>query len=270
MHHESRLADFTRRDLTFLGERRPVYVLGDGPAVLVIHEAPGLHPKVADFARRVARAGYRVYCPSLVGTPGKPFSVGYSLQTLARACVAREFTVWATRETSPITAWLRALAAQADEECGGRGVGAIGMCLTGGFALAMMVDERMVAPVLSQPSLPFPFTPSQRRDLGIDDATLARVKERAAAGACVLGLRFTHDPLMPPERFDRLRAELGDAFVAVEIDSGPENAHGIPRIAHSVLAHDFVDRPGHPTVDALEKVLDFLRERLPPGVPPAA
>jgi hypothetical protein len=114
----------------------------------------------------------------------------YSLSTLARACVASEFTMFATKKSSAAIDWLRALAKLAHEERGGPGVGAIGMCFTGGFALAMMVDDRMLAPVLSQPSLPVPLTAAQKRDVGLDDATLARVKERAAHGACVMGLRF--------------------------------------------------------------------------------
>lgn len=254
--------DFDCRELTLLGETRLVFVKGDGPAVVVMHEAPGLYPGVADFGRRVVEAGFRVYMPSLVGTPGRPIGVGYSLSTLARACVMREFTVWATRQNSPVTAWLRELARLAHEECGGPGVGAVGMCLTGGFALAMMADERMLAPVLSQPSLPFAVLPSQKRDLGIDSATLARVKERAADGACLLGLRFSHDRLVPAERFQRLRDELGDAFIAVEIASGPGNPDHIPRTAHSVLVYHLVDEPGHPTREALDRVLAFFRERL--------
>jgi dienelactone hydrolase len=255
-------SDFELRELTLLGETRPVFVKGEGPAVVVMHEAPGLYPEVADFGRRVVDVGFSVYMPSLVGAPGRPIGLGYALSTLARACVMREFTVWATRQNSPVTAWLRELARLAHEECGGPGVGAVGMCLTGGFALAMMADERMLAPVLSQPSLPFALLPAQKRDLGVDDATLARVKERAADGACLLGLRFSHDRLVPAERFQRLRDELGDAFMAVEIDSGPGNPHRIRRTAHSVLVYDLVDEPSHPTREALDRVLAFFRERL--------
>ncbi len=254
--------DFAEEARTFLGETRTVYRKGHGPAVIVMHEVPGLYPAVVEFARRVVDSGFTVFLPSLVGTPGRPFSPLYSLRSMARACVAREFTTWATRQVSPIIAWLRELARVAHDECGGPGVGAVGMCLTGGFALAMMVDDRMLAPVLSQPSLPFPVTAAQRRDLGVDDSTLVRIKQRAAAGACVLGLRFTHDPLVPAARFQRLRDELGDAFLAVEIDSSPGNPHGLPRTAHSVLTRHLVDEPGHPTYAARERVLAFFRERL--------
>jgi dienelactone hydrolase len=257
--------DFERLELTFLDRAYPVFRKGAGPAVVVMHEVPGLHPGVADFARRVVDAGFTVFMPSLFGTPGRPVTPTYNLSGMARACVAREFTMFVTRKNSPLTEWLRALARHAHAECGGPGVGAVGMCITGGFALAMMVDERVMAPVLSQPSLPVALTGAQKRDLGIDDETLACVKERARGGTPVLGLRFTGDRLVPAERFARLREELGDAFIAVEIDSSPGNPHGISRLAHSVLAFDYVDEVGHPTRDALERVLDLFRERL--GVP---
>ena len=259
---------FERYEATYEGKTRTVFRGGSGPAVIVMHEVPNLHPGVIAFGQRIVDAGFTVYMPSLFGTPGAPATPLANLRGMARACVATEFTVWATRTTSPITTWLRALARDAHHACGGPGVGAVGMCLTGGFALAMMVDDVMVAPVLSQPSLPFPITAAHRRDLGISDADLRIVRSRAAAGTCVLGLRFTHDRLVPAERFQRLREELGDRFIAVEIDSGPGNPHGIPRTAHSVLTRHLVDEPGHPTRAALEQVLEFYRARLLPG--PAA
>jgi dienelactone hydrolase len=254
--------DYERLELTFLGETRTVFKSGEGPAVIVMHEVPGLYPGIAEFGRKVIAAGFTVYMPSLIGTPGKALSVGYNVDTLARACVAREFTVFATRTNSAITNWLRELSRFAHLECGGVGVGAVGMCLTGGFALAMMVDEWVQAPVLSQPSLPFGVTRAQKRDLGIDDATLARVKQRAADGACVMGLRFTSDRMVPRERFERLREELGDNFIAVEIDSSRGNPHDIPGTSHSVLVQHLVDEPGHPTRQALDQVMAFFSERL--------
>ncbi len=256
------LDGFAESTFTHDGVNRQVFRAGTGPAVIVIHEVPGLHPEVIEFGRRVVDAGLSVYMPSLFGRPGKPFGWGYTIRSISRACVAREFTSFALDRTSPIIGWLRKLAADAHAECGGPGVGAVGMCFTGGFALGMMVDETMLAPVLSQPSLPFPLGRKRKAGLGISDADLARVKERAAQGACLLGLRFTADPAVPPERFETLRRELGDAFVAVEIDSSRGNEHGIKRRAHSVLTLDLVDEPGHPTQAALEQVLAFLKERL--------
>lgn len=258
------LAGFTQSSFTHDGISRVVYAGGAGPAVVVIHEVPGLHPGVVEFAQRVVDAGFSVRMPSLFGTPGRDVSTGYTVRTLAEVCVAREFTAFVLDRTSPVIGWLRRLAAEAHAECGGPGVGAVGMCFTGGFALGMMVDDTMLAPVLSQPSLPFGVTRSRRRAVGVSDADLARVKERAAAGACLMGLRFTHDAAVPEARFDTLRRELGDAFIAVEIDSSKGNPHGIPRGAHSVLTQHLVDEPGHPTREALDRVLAFFADRLRP------
>jgi dienelactone hydrolase len=259
---EDPLPGFEQSTFTHDGVSRPVFRAGNGAAVIVIHEVPGLHPEVIAFGRRVVDAGLSVYMPSLFGTPGKKFGWGYTLRTLPGVCVAREFTTLALDRTSPITRWLRGLAAKAHAECGGPGVGAVGMCFTGGFALGMMVDDIMLAPVLSQPSLPFPLGRERKAAVGISDADFVRVQARAADGACVLGLRFSEDRYVPRQRFETLRRELGDAFIAVEIDSSRHNPHGIKRSAHSVLTLDLVDEPGHPTRDALERVLTFLQERL--------
>src|SRR5918995_6724748 len=256
------LDGFAESTFTHNGVSRQVFRSGTGPAVIVIHEVPGLHPQVIAFGRRVVDAGFTVYMPSLFGTPGKPFGWGYTFRSLVPACVAREFTTLALDRTGPIIGWLRRLAAEAHAECGGPGVGAVGMCFTGGFALGMMVDETMLAPALSQPSLPFPLGGRRKAAVGISDADFARVKERATRGACVLGLRFSADAYAPAERFETLRRELGDAFITVEIDSSRGNPHGINKRAHSVLTLDLVDEPGHPTRAALERVLAFLRERL--------
>src|SRR3954468_21486502 len=172
------LTDFTRTQFTHEGKTRDVYRKGSGPAVIVIAEIPGITPKVADFARRVVDLGCTAVMPHLFGHPGKEMSTPYAMQSITFGCVSREFATWATGKTSPVTVWLRALARDEHERCGGPGVGAVGMCFTGGFALAMMVDDTVVAPVLSQPSLPFPTRKSAKRDLGISDADLARVKER--------------------------------------------------------------------------------------------
>jgi dienelactone hydrolase len=244
------------------GATRTVYTRGDGPAVVVMHEIPGITPQVAEFGRRVAADGFRVYLPHMFGTPNKAISMPYVLGQMARACISREFAVLASKASSPITDWLRALCRHAHAECGGRGVGAVGMCLTGNFALALMVDPSVMAPVLSQPSLPFAITGAQRAGLHLSDADLAVAKQRAAQGCTVLGLRFTGDPMVPAERFATLRREFGADFEAVEIDSSAGNPHGIKRSAHSVLTTDLIDAEGHPTRAALDRVLALFRDKL--------
>jgi dienelactone hydrolase len=256
------LPGFTDAPFTHEGHTRTVYRKGTGPGVLIMTEIPGITPSVIGFAERVVAEGFTVMMPHLFGEPGKPLTPFYAAQQITRACISREFRALAAREASPITSYLRALCRSMYEELGGKGVGAIGMCFTGNFALTLMVDPWVMAPVLSQPSLPFPITKDRRAGLHVSDADLAVVKERTRAGVKVLGMRFTADPVCPDERFARLREELGEGFEAIEIDSSPGNPHGIPRIAHSVVTNDLVDREGHPTKQALERVLGFFRERL--------
>lgn len=253
---------FRAEPFTFAARTRAIYTGGDGPAVIVMAEMPGITPKVIAFARRVIDAGFTVVMPVLFGDPGRDISAGYMAASLGPACVSREFRAFALRTTPPAIDWLRALARQSHERHGGPGVGAVGMCFTGGFALAMATEPEMLAPVLSQPSLPIGGA-RRKADLGLSDHDLLAVRDRVdAEDICVLGLRFTGDKLVPPERFASLRRELGPNFIGVEIDSSPGNPWGHRRLAHSVLTEDLVDEPGQPTHEALEQVLQFLRDRL--------
>ncbi len=258
------LEGFSVSSMTFEGIVKDVYRRGEGPGIVVMHEAPGLTPQVARFGRTLADAGFTVFMPALFGTVGKEMTVAYSLSTFAKICVRREIHMFAANQSSPVLAWLRALCRAVHEEIGGVGVGALGMCMTGNFGLALMVEPSMIAPVLCQPSLPaLAMTKAGKRALHLSSDELAVVKRRACdEGVPVLAMRFTHDILCPGERFERLREELGDRAETIEIDSGPGNAHGIKRIAHSVVALDLVDVDGHPTKVALERVLAFFRERL--------
>lgn len=254
---------WTQRRFAREGIEHVVYRRGTGPGVIVMHEVPGITPPVARFANRVADAGFTVLMPSMFGEVGRPKKRGNTLAQIVNACVSKEFHVLAARGSSPITDWLRALARELHAELGGRGVGAIGMCLTGNFALAMSVDAVMMAPVLSQPSLPFPLSADKRQALHVSEEALATIKDRCAkANLRVLGLRFTGDSTSPGEKFEYLRRELGAGFEGVEIDSSPGNANGISRNAHSVVTEHFVDREGHPTREALDRVLSFFGERL--------
>lgn len=256
------LADFGRFEFEHDSKRRTVLTLGSGPGVLVMHEIPGITPEVAGFARRLAGEGFAVYLPVMFGTPGRPFSGGYLLGQLARCCISSEFAALSKHRSSPIADWLRALCRHIHQERGGRGVGALGMCFTGGFALSLMLEPAVLAPVLSQPSLPFGVTAAHRCAVGLSPGELEAVKARTAEGVCVLGLRFSHDRMSPPERFETLRRELGPAFEAIEIDSSKGNPFGIPASAHCVLTNDFVDAPGHPTRAAYDRVVAFFRGAL--------
>ncbi len=256
------LADFTVESFSAHATTRDVYRLGTGPAVVVLHEVPGITPLVAAFGRRVAARGMTAVLPDLFGSPGREPSAGYLANSMLRACVSREFVTFATNRTSPIVRFLRALALSEHERCGGPGVGAVGMCLTGGFSLAMCVDPIVIAPVMSQPSLPLPIGARRRRDLGISEGDLAIIKDRTTDGLCAMGLRFSGDRVAPAERFARLQQELGSNFIGVQIDSSQPNPWGYATSAHSVLTEDYVDEENSPTRQALDGVLNFLESRL--------
>jgi len=247
------------------GSSRVVWRAGAGPCVIVIAEIPGITPKVVEFARRVVAAGMSVSLPHLFGDDGREPTNRYVISSMARACVSREFATLATGRSSPVTTWLRALARAEHARCGGPGVGVVGMCFTGGFALGMMADAPVVAPVLSQPSLPLPLGARRSADLGCSAAEVASIRQKVAGGACVLGLRFSGDKKSPQARFDTLRSVLGDGFIGVELDSSRGNPYGHRPGAHSVLTEDLIDREGSPTMDALAQVLAFLAERLDVG-----
>ena len=254
------LADYHRSEFDSGRWIRPVYRKGQGPAVIIIHEMPNLHPLVVRFADHVAAAGMTVFLPSLFGEPGRTPTKAYGLgQMLMGICIRREFNVWANGKSSPIVDWLRALARHAHAECGGKGVGAVGMCFTGGFALAMMTEPSMVAPVLSQPSLPL-----TKKGAAMIDATPAEIacaKRRfSEEGLSMIGLRFHGDGFVPDARFEALKAAFGEHFEAIELD--PKDAQpGTGMQPHSVLTLHLVDKPGTPTKLAEERVIAFFRER---------
>lgn len=264
------LADFVHDEFTHSGKTRSVFRHSRGPAVIIMTELPGITPRVLEFARRLSGIGCTAVLPHLFGIPGRdpnPWAHGtvasavYLASTLLPLCVSKEFVTMATGCTSPVVEWLRALARYEHARCGGPGVGAVGMCFTGGFALAMATDDVLLAPVLSQPSLPLTFTKRQARSIDISPKDLDTVKRRCAGGLRVLGLRFAGDRLVPRERFAYLRQQLGDAFIAIEIDNSAANTNAALS-PHSVLTEHLIDEPGQPTREALEQVLDLFRNRL--------
>lgn len=245
--HLAALDGWERSSFSAAGFTHDTYRRGAGPGVVVIHELPGITPTVIDFADDVVSRGFTVVMPDLVGTPGRPVGWPYLVRSTIEVCISREFTAWALNRTTPITPWLRALARAIHDEVGGPGVGAVGMCFSGGFALGMMVDDIMLAPVLSQPSFPIARGRSSSGNLGLSPDDEAAVVRRAAEGCAVLGLRFDGDRMVGT-RFDTLREQLGDSFIAVEIPSSSLRDH-------SVLTEQRDEA-------SVARVLDFLSERL--------
>lgn len=242
----SLLSSWTAAEFEADAETHPTYRKGAGPGVILIHELPGMTPEVIQFAEDVVAAGFTVVMPHLFGTPEAPFTARSLLATVPRVCVNREFNKLALGRTSPIAGWLRALARDLHGDLGGPGVGAVGMCFTGGFALAMMVDPAVAAPVVAQPSLPFPLGKARADDLNLSPDDLAVVKARAAAGCQVLGLRYAGDRATGT-RFERLEREIGSAFIRIDLEGK----------GHSTLT-------AHRQQRAVERVLEFFVDRLTP------
>ena len=253
------LDDFEKRQVTLLGKTRRVYVAGTGPAVIVMSEIPGISPYVARFARWVRDAGLTVFMPSLFGEDGVLPGNGKAMLTLARACISKEFRAFSSNASSPVTQWLRALAAEAHKECGGKGVGAIGMCFTGNFALSMMLEKSVVAPVMSQPSMPM-HNPA---GLAIDPVELAAVKARMEAeDLTVLAYRFDGDGFCRAERFAAYSEALGDRFIGKVLPDSAANPDAPLKTPHSVVTLHLINEAGQPTVQARDEILSFFRARL--------
>lgn len=259
------LANWRREPFTGAGATHDCYELGSGPGVVLVPEIPGVTPAVLGLAEHLVDSGFTVVVPSLFGEPGRAESPGYVGSVAARLCVSKEFRAFATNAHRPVTDYLRAIARDLAARTPGRGVGVIGMCFTGGFALATAVEDVVLAPVLSQPAVPFPVGGARRRDPGLSDDELDTVVSRTTAdGLCVLGLRFSEDSAAPRERFAALRSRLGPAFEVIELDSSPGNAGGFARKAHSVLTSEVRETPGHPALLARARVVEFLRKRIGP------
>ncbi|MBB3605643.1 dienelactone hydrolase [Mycolicibacterium sp. BK556] len=260
---EADLTGWIREPFSAAGFTHDVYRKGSGPGVVLIPEIPGIHPGGLALGNYLVDNGFTVAMPSLFGTPGAPARGPMMVPTLARACVTKEFAAFATNKNRPVTNYLRALARDLKEKAGGKGVGVIGQCFTGGFALAAAVDDSVLASVLSQPSVPIGLTLKAKRDPGMSEGELQVIEKRAAEeGLCAMGLRFSEDPMSPPERFKTLKDRLGDAFEVIELDSSKGNKDGFGRIAHSVLALEVREQEGHPAFEARKRVVQFLKAQL--------
>ena len=268
------LEDFEPRQITLDGLTKVVHVAGSGPAVLVMTEMPGITPQVARFARWVRDAGFTVYVPSLFGRDGAVPSAEEGVATFRRACVSAEFRAFAANESSPVVGWLRSLARLAHAECGGPGVGAIGMCFTGNFALTMMLEPSMLAPVLAQPSLPL----KEPAGMHIGPDELVRVRRRLERDdLTVLAYRFEGDRFCTAQRFAAYSEALGRRFVGRVLPDSAANrdlppfSEKVVASPHSVVTAHLIDEAGQPTIAARDEILRFFAARLAGGAgPPAA
>lgn len=265
MKEDDPLDDFTHRAITLDGVTKTVHVAGSGPAVIVMTEMPGISPHVARFARWVRDAGLSVYMPSLFGRDGAVPDAKEGAAVFQRTCVSAEFHAFAANRSSPVTQWLRALARLAHAECGGPGVGAIGMCFTGNFALSMMLEPAVLAPVLCQPSLPL----NDPGGLEIAPEELQAVRQRLdREDLSVMAFRFEGDRICRAQRFAAYAQALGERFVARVLPDRAANTD-VPSFfakhvafAHSVVTAHLIDEAGEPTVAARDEILSFFARRL--------
>jgi len=265
VNHHDPLADFTPREIELDGITRRVHVAGDGPAVIVMAEMPGISPQVARFARWVREAGFTVWMPSLFGRDGAVATADEGAAVFRRACISAEFRALGAGATSPVTQWLRGLARIAHAACGGPGVGAIGMCFTGNFALTMMLEPAVLAPVLSQPSLPLDVPGGL--EIAPDD--LRAVRQRLDHDdLTVMAYRFAGDRFCTAQRFAAYAEALGDRFVARVLPDSAANPAPPPFFArhvptpHSVVTAHLIDEAGQPTLAARDEMLAFFARRL--------
>ncbi len=254
-----RLEDFERREVTLLGATRRVFVAGTGPAVIVMTEMPGISPEVAQFARKVRDAGFTVYMPDLFGDAGRPPTTAYGVRSILKGCVSREFRALRANVTAPLTSWLRALAAEVFPQCGGKGVGAIGMCFTGNFALSMMLEPSVIAPVLCQPSLPI----GRKGGIHSSPEDLARIRARMdEEELTALAYRFEGDAFCKKERFDDYARALGPRIRLRTLPDSAANPAAMMKNPHSVVTHHLIDEVGQPTRAAVDEILAFFRGAL--------
>jgi dienelactone hydrolase len=241
------------------GRDYPIYRAGDGPPVLILHELLGLSDETLRLGRSLVAAGFRVVIPEFL--PGKGSKL-FMLPNFALICIRRQFKLWARNESGPFLDFARALCQEEAKDS--RGIGVIGMCLTGGFALSSVADDdgKLKVPVICEPSLPFGFGASQSA-LQMSPEMIAQVKQRMRADNVTgIACRFSEDWKSPCQRMERLRSEFGDLLSYHVIDSAEGNANGQNAKAHSVLTENYIDHPGTGTRQVFDDMISLFQRHL--------
>lgn len=270
---EDELRDFEVRTFTFDECSRRVYLQGTGPGVIVLSEMPGISPELARFARWTSQAGYSVYVPSLFGKDGAVVSTSEALDIFKSTCISREFQALAAGEDRPVVRWLRQLAKQVRLETVGPGVGVIGMCFTGNFAISLMIEQDVRVAVACHPSLPL----DSPDEIDLTPQETVGIRQRIEAeGLGILGVRFDNDRWCTKARFEKLRTSLGDGFEMLEVPGtganpvAPPFFQDIVGCPHGVVTAHLVDQAGSPTLKARDEIHAFLgKYLLPKAIAPA-
>lgn len=215
-----------------------IYVKGDGPPVLILQELPGIGPETLALADRLVARGFRVFLAHFLGPFGRKTVIGNSLRVL---CIRREFHAFARGHESPIGAWFRALAAHVSGREGGRGIGVIGMCLTGGFAIAMMSEGAVLGGVAAQPSLPVLGGDA----LHMDGAEIAAARKGMAGKGPGLAMRYKGDRMSTARHMRALEAAFGETLETAAFEGSK----------HSLLTLHFHE-------PAYRRMEDYLAARL--------
>lgn len=230
----------------------PVYYAGDqeAPPVLLLPEIAGFSPGLRMFAERLIEARFRIFLPWLFGPLGKRAP----LRNAMRLCVSREFANLRGGVSSPITTWLRALTAHISQHSGGKRVGAIGMCLTGAFAIPLVIDPHVVAAVAAQPAVPLsPLfltlgigSEGRMSQLNVSDSEIAEARARLDAGHThLLAVRCRSDRICPRAKIERLRREFP---VGLEIReyAEPEERNCLGERPHATFTREYRLAPSAP------------------------
>ena len=226
-----------------------VYTVGAGPPVIIMQELPGIGETTITFAKRLAEAGFEVWLPHWFGPLGRTSP----LNMVRMLCMRREFQVFAKRQSSAITDWMRALCKHVAQTRSVQRVGVVGMCLSGNFAMTLIAEENVWAAVASQPSLP-------GRDMSalhMSDAEIAASRAALDAKGPMRAYRFRDDKLCTSAKFEAIDEAFNDGKVRVITKV-------LPGEGHSVFTGHYDDAPGSPTADAYGEIRDYFRSRLRP------
>jgi dienelactone hydrolase len=227
-----------------------IYERGDGQPVIIMQELPGIGMETLHLADRLNEAGFRVVIPHIFGPLGKVSMAGNFGRLF---CMRRQFHLFERNASSPIIDWLRALCIDVRTRTGTTGVGVIGMCLTGNFAITLMAEDSVLAGVASQPAMPIFVAP---KSLHMTDQEAEKARQALTAKGPMLAYRFEGDPLCSATKFNAINDRFND----------PEKERiklvTLPGKGHSVLTLDFVDENGHPSHDALEEIIVYFGDKL--------